>query len=142
MLNEEKIRLMTKAASYEAHKGKKAVSVNNFFRGDYISINLIWSIICYTITYGLCLGLWALYRLEYLMANIHKMDLMAFGKKLVMIYVVGLVVYVIISYFYYSWRYKKNRKSLSGYYQLLKRISAIYDAEGKTGSSNRTAGGT
>lgn len=142
MLNEEKIRLMAKAAAYEAHKGKKAISVNHFFCGDYISINLIWGVISYTITYGLCLALWALYRLEYLMDNIHKMDLMAFGKKLVMIYAVGLAAYMAVIYFYYSWRYRKNRKSLSGYYQLLKRISAIYEEEGKAGSSNHTAGGT
>ncbi len=40
MLNEEKIRLMTKAASYEAGEGKKALAMNKYFRGDYISINL------------------------------------------------------------------------------------------------------
>ena len=142
MLNEEKIRLMTRAAAYETHEGKRSIPINHYFRGDYIGLNLIWSVICYTLVYGLCLGLWGFYKLEYLLANIHKMDLVAFGKQLATCYVAGLIVYVVITYFYYSWKYKKNRKSLSGYYQLLKHISAFYEAEGKAGGSNHTAGGT
>ena len=129
MLNEEKIRLMTRAAAYETHEGKRSIPINHYFRGDYIGLNLIWSVICYTLVYGLCLGLWGFYKLE-------------FGKQLATYYVAGLIVYVVITYFYYSWKYKKNRKSLSGYYQLLKHISAFYEAEGKAGGSNHTAGGT
>ena len=49
MLNEEKIRLMTKAASFEAGEGKKALSMNKFFQGDYISIQLIWAWLSYTV---------------------------------------------------------------------------------------------
>lgn len=141
MLNEAKIRLMTKAAAYETHEGKKTIPVNHYFKGDYISINLIWSLISYTLAYVLCVGLWVFYQMEYLMANIHMMDLPALGKRLAIIYVVGLVVYLVITLVYYSWKYKKSRKSLARYYQILKRISAIYDAEGKAGSVNRTTGG-
>ena len=141
MLNEEKIRLMTKAAAYETHEGKKTIPVNHYFKGDYISINLIWSALSYTLAYLLCLGLWVFYQMEYLMANIHKMDLPALAEKLITIYGIGLVVYLVLIFIYYSWKYKKCRKSLAGYYQILKRISAIYGAEGKAGRSNRTAGG-
>ena len=38
MVNEEKVRLMAKAASFEAGEGKQALSMNRFFRGDYISL--------------------------------------------------------------------------------------------------------
>ena len=41
MVNEEKVRLMAKAASFEAGEGKQALSMNRFFRGDYISLRLI-----------------------------------------------------------------------------------------------------
>ena len=142
MLNEEKIRLMTKAAAYEVHEGKRTIPINKYFRGDYISLNLIWSWVSYTLAFALCAGLWGVYEMEYLMGNLHKMDLAAFAKQVVTIYVVGLAVYLIITYIVYSWRYMKNRKSLAGYYQILKHISAIYDAEGKAGSGNHTAGGT
>lgn len=142
MLNEEKIRLMTRAAAYEVHEGKRTIPINHYFRGDYISLNLIWSWVCYTLAFVLCGAMWAFYKMEYLMDNLHKMDLAAFARQVITIYGVGLVAYLIVTYICYSWRYRKNRKSLAGYYQILKNISAIYDAEGKAGSGNHTAGGT
>ncbi|MCI8417834.1 MAG: hypothetical protein HFI33_10160 [Lachnospiraceae bacterium] len=142
MLNEEKIRLMTRAAAYEAHEGKKTIPINHYFRGDYISVNLIWSWVSYTLAFVLCAGIWAFKNMEYLMSNIHKMDLAAFSEQVITLYVAGLAIYLLITYVYYSWRYMKNRKSLAGYYQILKRISGIYDAEGKTGTGKHTAGGT
>ena len=49
MLNEERIRLMTKMASYEANEGKKNVSIGSYFRGDYIGLQVIKSVISGTI---------------------------------------------------------------------------------------------
>lgn len=142
MLNERKIRLMTRAAIYETHEGKKTIPVNHYFKGDYVSINLIWSLLSYTLVYVLCVGVWVFYKVDYLMENFHKMDLPAFGKQLGTIYVVGLVVYLLLVIIFYSWKYKKSRKSLARYYQILKRISAIYDAEEKAKRRNYTAGGS
>lgn len=86
MLNEEKIRLMTKAASFEAGEGKKALSMNKFFQGDYISIQLIWAWLSYTVAFCLCVALWVFYKMEYLMTNINKLDLAAMGKGLALLY--------------------------------------------------------
>ena len=35
MLNEERVILMTKLASYEANDGKKNIAIGNFFRSDF-----------------------------------------------------------------------------------------------------------
>ena len=42
MLNEERIKLMTKMACYEANEGKKNVAIGNYFRGDYIAFVSIY----------------------------------------------------------------------------------------------------
>lgn len=140
MLNEEKIRLMTKAAVYEAGEGKKALAMNRYFRGDYISINLIFSWISYTIAFAICLGVWAFYHMEELMENINTMDLPELGKQIVFLYLGLLAVYQLIHYIIYHLRYQKNRKSLAGYQQILKQISHIYQAESKSGSSDFVGG--
>ncbi|MDE5699654.1 MAG: hypothetical protein K2I96_19965, partial [Lachnospiraceae bacterium] len=51
MLNEERIRLMTRMACYEADEGRKNVAIGNYFRGDYIGLQVIKSIICLLYTY-------------------------------------------------------------------------------------------
>lgn len=129
MLNEEKIRLMTKAASFEAGEGKKALEMNRFYKGDYLSIHLIGAWISYTVAFCLCVGLWAFYKMEYLMTNLHKMDLAAFGKGLALLYLALLGIYLVIQYVVYYNRYQENRKKLAAYNHILKRISGIYESE-------------
>lgn len=140
MLNEEKIRLMTKAASYEAGEGKKALAMNKYFRGDYISINLIASWISFTIAFGICVGAWVFYHMEDLMENINTVDLPGMGKQLVFLYLGLLAVYQLVHYVIYHIRYQKNRKSLATYNQILKQISHIYQTESKSGSSDFVGG--
>lgn len=139
MLNEEKIRLMTKAASFEAGEGKKALEMNRFYKGDYLSIHLIGAWISYTVAFCLCVGLWAFYKMEYLMTNLHKMDLAAFGKGLALLYFALLGIYLVIQYVVYYNRYQENRKKLAAYNHILKRISDIYESE-TSGSTSMAEG--
>ena len=140
MLNEDKIRLMTKAAVFEAGEGKKALAMNKYFRGDYISINLIASWISYTIAFAIGVAAWAFYHMEDLMENINTMDLPALGKHFVFLYLGLLAVYQVINYVIYHIRYQKNRKMLAAYQQLLKQISHIYQMESKSGGSDFVGG--
>lgn len=141
MLNEEKIRLMTKAASYETGDGKKALSLNRFFRGDYISLQLISSWLSFTLSFVLCMGLWAFYHMDDLMENIHKMDLPGMGKGIILLYLSLLGIYLLIQYTVCHNRYQKNKKSLSAYHHILKKISHIYQMENKTGNGGITSEG-
>ena len=140
MLNEEKIRLMTKAAAYEAGEGKKALAMNKYFRGDYISINLIMSWISFTIAFAVCVAVWALYHMEELRENVNTVDLPALGKQFVFLYLGALAVFQLIHYVIYHIRYQKNRKSLAGYHQILKQISHIYQTESKPRGSDFAGG--
>lgn len=141
MLNEDKIRLMTKAASFEAGEGKKALSMNRYFRGDYISLQLIGAWISYTLAFVLCAGLWAFYHMEELMNNINKIDLPAMGKHVALLYLALLALYLVINYLVCHYRYAQNRKTLAAYYQILKRISRIYQTESKGAGPDNTAEG-
>lgn len=141
MVNEEKIRLMTKAASYEAGEGKKALSMNKFFRGDYISLHLISAWISFTVAFCLCAAFWAFYKMEYLMNNIHRLDLASMGRRAVLLYVCLLTIFLMIHYIVYHERYQKNKKSLAAYNHILNQLSHIYRTESKSGSEELTAGG-
>ena len=49
MVNEDKVKLMTRLASYESGEGKKDIAILNYFRGDYIGFQVLKSIISATI---------------------------------------------------------------------------------------------
>lgn len=131
MLNEERIKLMTKMASYEANEGKRNVSIGSFFRGDYISLQVIKSIINATIAFIICFALFVFYDFEVFMSDIYKMDLLGLGKNVLTVYAIFTAVYALISYLIYTHRYSKARKSLKMYYNNLKKLAYLYDKEGK-----------
>ena len=58
MLNEERVILMTRMASYEKGQGKQNVKIGNFFRSDYLTIQVLKSIVCFTLAFFLVFGLY------------------------------------------------------------------------------------
>lgn len=126
MLNEERVILMTKMASYEENEGKKNVSIGNYFRSDYIAIQVMKSVFSATIAFVIVFALYIFYDFEVFMQNLYKMDLITFAKDVLLYYAVTVVTYGIISYAVHSYRYTKAKKSLKRYRQNLKKLNALY----------------
>ena len=59
MLNEERIILMTKLASYESGEGKKNAAIGGYFRSDYIGMQVVRYLCDDCIFYSV----WAIYSL-------------------------------------------------------------------------------
>lgn len=131
MINEEKVKLMTKAAVYEQKAGRESLKITGYFRHDYISLELLKGWFFGSLAFALLAALWGAYHMEYLLNNIHKMDLKQFGLTAVAAYVAVVGVYMCILYGVYSYRYYKARKSVNGYVHTLSKISDIYRQEEK-----------
>lgn len=126
MLNEERVILMTKMASYEAGEGKKNMKIGKYFRGDYIALQILKSIFCATIAFVLIFALYVFYDFEDFMQDIYEMDLVSFAKTTLMYYGITVAVYGAASYAVCAYRYSKARKSLKLYYQNLKKLNSLY----------------
>ena len=131
MLNEERIKLMTQLASYEKNDGKKNVAIGSFFRGDYLSLQLIKSIIYGSVAYLIVFGIYMYYNFESIMDNVYSMDLIGLGTDIIKYYVIFIVAYCIISYFIYSVRYSQAMASLKNYYNNLKHLEEFYSEENR-----------
>lgn len=118
-------------ACYEQNEGRKNVSVGSYFRGDYIALQVICSLINATVAFCILFGLFIMYDFEVFMTDLYKMDLFAFGKSVIIDYLIFVAVYGIISYGVYTYRYARARKSLKIYYNNLKKLAYLYDREGK-----------
>ena len=127
MINEEKVILMTKMVSYEAYEGKKDIAIVNYFRGDYIGFQVLKSVIAATISFLALFGIYVFYNFEPIMQDIYKMDLLEFGKRVIILYLCGAGAYGVISYVVFASRYKKAKKSLRNYYSNLKKLAGMYD---------------
>ena len=141
MLNEKRIRLMTKLARYESGEGKEELRIARYYRSDYIGLALIKNFFLVTIGYGLILALIAAYNLEYLLDNVHKMDLVSLGVVVLAGYVGTLVVYTLLTYIQYTVKYHRAKKSVKEYYSQLTRLEKIYNREEKKFAGREMSGG-
>ncbi|MDE6993988.1 MAG: hypothetical protein K2P41_06125 [Lachnospiraceae bacterium] len=126
MLNEERIILMTKMASYEANEGKKNVAIGSYFRGDYIGWQVLKSIISATIAFVVVFGVYIYYDFEAFMTDIYKMDLIEFARHILSMYLWTTGIYAVIAYVVYMIRYMKAMKSLKLYYMNLRKLAGMY----------------
>ena len=127
MLSEERIILMTRMASYEKGEGRENVKIGNYFRSDYIALQILKAVVCAIIAFGIMFGLYMLCNFEDFMENLYKMDLLAFAKDVLTYFVAIVGGYAVLTYSVCTWRYAMAKKSLKCYYHNLKKLNSLYN---------------
>ena len=125
MLNEEKVILMTRLASYEKREGKENMAISKYFRGDFISLHLLKAVVVSTVAYFIGFGLYLLYFLEELLENIYEFDFLLFARNAISIYVIFVVVYCCLCYVVFTVRFVRARKGVRRYYHNLKKLNSM-----------------
>lgn len=129
MINEEKVKLMTKLAMYEKKEGTKYLPVSKYYRHDYIGLALIKNFFLVTIGYALILVALGAYFAEYLLNNIHRMNLVVLGTELLAGYVILLAAFTVLTYVQYSVKYHLAKKSVKNYYSMLTKLNKMYSRD-------------
>lgn len=129
MLNEQRIILMTRLASYEKGEGRKNVKIGNYFRSDYIAIQILKSVVSATLVFGIVFAMYVLYDFEAFMQDLYKIDLFVFARNVVTYYAAFVLGYGILTYIVGTWRYAKAKKSLKSYYHNLKKLGGMYNEQ-------------
>jgi hypothetical protein len=122
-------------AAFIDREGKKNNAINSYFRSDYVSFNVLKSVISATVVYVIFLGTYVLYNFAEVLSNLYNTDdLLAVGRRLLIYYLLLVGVYSLASYVIYSYRYSKMRKSMKAYYGDLKKLARMYEKERKNDS--------
>ena len=129
MISKERVRHMTKLAEFENEESKSCQKATQYFRRDYVALELIKSFFAGTIAFGLLFVVWLFYDMENLAKKINNIDLVGVGIQVVVGYLVFLAAYLIITYIMGNRRYTKGRKQVKEYYNRLKRVSSLYREE-------------
>lgn len=127
MINEERVVMMTRLASYEQGEGKENIRVGKYFREDYVFVQVLKSVICATISFAVIFALYVFYSFEAFMADIYKTDIFSLGKSVLIYYLVFVGIYGVITAIVYHVKYSKTRKKLKVYYNNLKKLGSFYN---------------
>ena len=137
MLNEEKIKLMTRLSLYEEGKGKKDIRLSKFYRSDYIRYQILMTVLCTTIAFIILVGLVMMHHAEYIIENALVLDyqgLITYGLTL---YALLLVIYGLFTFVLSSVQFHLSRKRLGKYFRGLKQMEAICIEEEKANKEKR-----
>lgn len=126
MVNNSKIKLMTKLAVYEK-KHTFDFKLGKYFRSDYIKLNLLKTVLSVTAGYILCLLLVGFYNIEFLIKYAVKLDYKLYGIRILGIYIVLLIVFILSNMVRSNQTFIMSRKRLNRYYKRLKLLSKMYD---------------
>lgn len=130
MLNEEKVKSMTKAAAYEAGPEKKNIEISSYYRADYLGLQMVKSAVAYTVSFAVLCFLWAMSRMEELMLKLSHPDYVeGILRTIIILFVIGLIGYEIAVYIYYTEKYRRAKKSVGSYHFHLKQIRSFYETQ-------------
>lgn len=129
MLNEKRIRLMTELARYEEKEGKEELRIARYYRSDYLGIALFKNFIFASIGYAVMLLLIASYFSEYLLDNIHKMNLVLLLVIIVGGYIITLTIYSVVTYTIYSLKYSRAQRGVKAFGQKLEELEHLYEKD-------------
>lgn len=131
MLNTERIRLMTRLAAYEQKEGKEDLKMCQYYRRDYVELEMIKTFISSTIAYVIIILLQIFYELQELQKTLYQIDYMEYVEGIWVRYVVFVIIYQIIAWIVYNLRYTKGNKRKKLYHTRLKKVEKLYEKEEK-----------
>ncbi len=131
LLNENKVKMMTKMAIYEKNEGRRMLRTARYFKGDYIAFGILKTLITTTIAFAIVAIMYVLCNAEGLVENINSMDYLAFGRQVAIYYIIMLVIFSVISGFVYNYQYENSRKGLKRYFSRLNKLERFYNGQKK-----------
>mgnify|MGYP004474323547 FL=1 len=122
MLNENRIRLMFRMASYEEKQGQEDLKISTYYRKDYTSMKTLATILWLTFGYVLLILLLVVGFMDILMKNITLTKIFVMGAGVVIGYIVLLILYGFCSSQFYRKKYNRAKKRMRRYYRDLGRL--------------------
>lgn len=133
MLNNDKIRTMTKLAVYEEIKGKEDLKMANYYKTDYVRLQVLKTSVSATLGYVLILLLITMYKADYIIAKVVTLDFVRIGQLVLGFYIIIMAIYITSTIIWYNYKYNKSRKNLSKYNKMLKKLINFYQQENING---------
>lgn len=122
MVDENKVRLMTRLAIYEKHENSRNLVLSKYYRSDYVRYNVLKTLVASTIVYWSVVGAYAFMEFDELLAKINDIDYFKLMYDLLAGYVAFSVIYFLFATLVYNYRYYKAKPGLVKYNINLKKL--------------------
>lgn len=129
MLNEKKVKAMTKMAMYESGQGAEDIKINSYYKSDYVSFKTLVAIIWMTIGYVMLVILGAGMFLDEILEQMSVNFLVIFIMVIVSMYLAFVLLYAMGASHFYKKKYSDSRQRLKEFNHYLTRLNRMYEKE-------------
>lgn len=129
MLNENRVKLMSRMAAYESTQGKEDLRISGYYRKDYTSLNTLITILWITVGYAVLTALVMIGYLDVLMADLSMKRVITIGGVVIGVYIMLIIVYAVGASSFYRTKYNQSKKRVKQYYRDLTRLGKMYKKE-------------
>jgi hypothetical protein len=129
VINEEKVRIMTKCACYEKNEIDNNLHIAGYFRRDFVRWNVLKSLIFATFGYVLLLMLYFIANYEEIFTLFNKMQYKPLLIKILVGWGIILIIYAVVARIVYRKRFEEAREGVNDYYDTLKKLRGFYIAD-------------
>lgn len=133
MVDEKKVKLMTKLAIYEQKEQHRAVPMSKFYKSDYVRYNVLKTWVAATVVYWSVFAVYIYMNFENVLIKINEIDYFKVIYNLLGGYVAFCLIYYLFASFVYNYRYSKCRRGLAKYNGNLKKLIAYEKGEPEDG---------
>lgn len=134
MINEERVREMSKLAMMDQAETRKDRQMREYYGSDYVAKEMIISLFTGTIAFALIITLGLLGAGEDAVDTISSVissNFLETGKQFVFLYLAFMALYLLITVMVYRARYHAGRLEQRKYSKHLKRLTKLYSREEK-----------
>lgn len=129
MLDEEKIKLMTKITIYEKNEETAGLTMSKYYKEDYVKYHCLKTLVAITICYWLCIAVYVLISFEQVLNTLNTMDYFKVISRLMGGYVIAMVIFYLYAFIVYNFRYAKAKRGLVEHNRNLKKLLKLYERE-------------
>lgn len=129
MLNEEKIRLMTRLTVYEEGLGVGDGRTAGYFRNDYVLAGMVGSFVAGTLAWGICAAIYCGYFFEQIFFSVYEDSLGPFLRLAATSYVSFILFFLLVTLLIYYRRSASFKRRRTMYAQDLDALMEICEKE-------------
>ena len=129
MINNDRVRTMTRLAIYEEGEGIADDKLNGYFKNDYIIGHMVGSFVSGTMACLLIVFVYCCYHYDTLITQLYENRLESLFSKALTVYAAFMFFFLAVSFFVYLGRYKAAKARLYRSNERLERPQASYEKE-------------
>lgn len=129
MVNENKVKLMTKMAMYESNEGQEDLKISSYYRQDYISLQTIITLLWVTLGYVIAVGIGAILFFESIMKKLNITLFVVLFASLVSGWIILMITYGFFASSFYQRKHRDARKRVKKFNHDLTRLNRKYERE-------------